>query len=122
MSILRVFCLVLLTAFAGAATSHSWSKGGMIDQLWANKTVVTGELRKPQARTDITVIGTYDLTLVETTPIVLNKELFLLRSVRWNYWNNTQGDLAYLQFENVKRYPTPCPQPVSHPGLRSQPR
>jgi hypothetical protein len=36
------------------------------------------------------VLGTFDLTLVETTPIVFGGELWLFEAVHQNYWNTTQ--------------------------------
>ena len=37
----------------------------------------------------IEVLGTYDITLVETTSILLEGELWLFEAVHDNYWNNS---------------------------------
>jgi hypothetical protein len=39
----------------------------------------------------ISVLGTYDITLVETTPVVYRGELWLFEAVHYNYWNNTES-------------------------------
>ena len=40
-------------------------------------------------RPTITTLGTYDLLLVETTPLVVHGELYLFESVRSDYWNHS---------------------------------
>ena len=50
---------------------------------------------------EITVLGTLDLLLVETTPVVIDEELWLFESVRPDYWNNTAGH-EYLRFKHMQ--------------------
>lgn len=42
-------------------------------------------------------LGTIDIDLVETTPIVFNKKVYRFEYVRPNYWNNITGD-SYFRF------------------------
>ncbi len=59
----------------------------------------------PQAPTDsdgrplIVKLGTIDVDLVETTPIVFNNKVFRYEYVRAGYWNNETGD-SYSRFIN----------------------
>ena len=52
-------------------------------------------------RPEITVLGTLDLLLVETTPVSIDGELWLFESVRPDYWNNTAGH-EYLRFVHLQ--------------------
>lgn len=52
------------------------------------------------ARPEISVLGTLDLLLVETTPVSIAGELWLFESVRPDYWNNTEGH-EYLRFVHM---------------------
>jgi hypothetical protein len=42
-------------------------------------------------------LGTIDVDLVETTPIVFNDKLYRFEYVRKGYWNNKTGD-SYFRF------------------------
>ena len=52
-------------------------------------------------RPEITVLGTLDLLLVETTPVTIDGELWLFESVRPDYWNNSAGH-EYLRFVHLQ--------------------
>ena len=60
----------------------------------------------PSPRPPIEVLGTFDLVLVETTPVIFQGELWLFESVRKNYWNSTPqgpgGLQPHMRFVNVK--------------------
>jgi hypothetical protein len=56
----------------------------------------------PASRPDINVLGTYDLLLVETTPLVIKGELYLFESVRPDYWDNDYANgTEYLRFVHM---------------------
>lgn len=46
-------------------------------------------------------LGTIDINLVETTPIVFKGKIYRFEYVRKNYWNNTTGD-SYFRFVDHK--------------------
>jgi hypothetical protein len=56
-------------------------------------------------RPEIKVLGTVDLLLVETTPLVIEQRLWRFESVRPEYWNNTksadQHGTSYFRFVDV---------------------
>lgn len=56
-------------------------------------------------RPAIHVLGTYDLLLVETTPLVIKDQLYLFESMRPDYWNNTNDTRSsgseYLRFVHM---------------------
>ena len=70
-------------------------------------------------RPQINVLGTYDLLLVETTPVVVQSELYLFESVRGDYWNNSAGK-EYLRFvhmqsgEKTPSFGAGCVSPQRH--------
>eukprot|EP01043_Picozoa_sp_COSAG02_P063022 COSAG02_NODE_8830_length_2429_cov_1.829614_2_plen_539_part_00 len=53
-------------------------------------------------RPEITVLGTLDLLLVETTPVTIDGELWLFESVRPDYWNNSLAGHEYLRFVHLQ--------------------
>jgi len=66
-----------------------------------------GEARADEkARPVIKKLGTIDLDLVETSPVVFKNKLYRFEYVRAGYWNNTTGD-SYFRF--VDRTGTPGP-------------
>ncbi len=46
---------------------------------------------------NIKKLGTIDIDLVETTPVVFNNKVYRFEYVRQNYWNNKTGD-SYFRF------------------------
>ncbi|MBI2423526.1 MAG: hypothetical protein HYV27_11915 [Candidatus Hydrogenedentes bacterium] len=49
------------------------------------------------ARPEITKLGTIDVDLVETSPVVFNGKVYRFEYVRQGYWNNKTGD-SYFRF------------------------
>ena len=58
--------------------------------------VCSGSVEKP-GKPKIEKLGTIDIDLVETTPVVFKGEVYRFEYVRKNYWNNTTGD-SYFRF------------------------
>ena len=53
---------------------------------------------------EVNVLGTYDLNLVEVTPVVVQDELYLFESVRASYWQfspEAAGGAEYLRFVHM---------------------
>lgn len=68
--------------------------------LWLAAALVLGAVPVAATRPEISVLGTLDLLLVETTPVSIDGELWLFESVRPDYWNNTEGH-EYLRFVHM---------------------
>lgn len=62
--------------------------------------VCSGSVEKPP-KPKIEKLGTIDINLVETTPIVFKGKAYRFEYVRKNYWNNTTGD-SYFRFVDQK--------------------
>ena len=58
--------------------------------------VCSGSVEKA-TKPKIEKLGTIDINLVETTPIVFKGKVYRFEYVRKNYWNNTTGD-SYFRF------------------------
>lgn len=58
---------------------------------------VTGGIARGAERPQIEKIGTIDIDLVETTPVVFKDRLYRFEYVREGYWANKTGD-SYLRF------------------------
>ena len=58
-------------------------------------------------RPHIVRLGTIDIDLVETTPIVFHGKLYRYEYVRHNYWNNHTGDDYFHFIDHATGQPTP---------------
>ena len=93
-ALLPCACLLASVQSAAAGRSYSTSPYTAAGTLQLPDEVASGRGRTAPrsaaaARPVIEVLGTYDITLVETTPIVYEGELWLFEAVHHNYWNNS---------------------------------
>ncbi|OQC05636.1 MAG: hypothetical protein BWX80_01962 [Candidatus Hydrogenedentes bacterium ADurb.Bin101] len=56
---------------------------------------------------NIKKLGTIDIDLVETTPVVFNNKVYRFEYVRQNYWNNKTGDSYFRFIDHDTGTPTP---------------